>query len=426
MDHFHYKDNELHCEDVPVARIAEAHGTPAHVYSRRTFLDHFDRIKSAFAEADPTICYSIKSCHNINILRMLAEHGSSFDVVSGGELARALEAGADPKGMVFAGVGKTEEEIRRGLECGIGWFNVESEQELELIERIATGLNLRANVAIRVNPDVDAHTHEHTTTGRRENKFGVDFARARRLFETHRDSKYVRMSGLHVHIGSPVNRVEPLVEAVTKAIELIESLRSDGFVIDALNIGGGFGAYYEGSEAPTAARYAEAIIPVLRGRGLRLILEPGRSIAGNAGILIGRVLYIKRGVDRRFVITDAAMTELLRPALYGAYHFAWPVRPANGLVPPYRGRDLELEGTQLMDVVGPVCESGDFLARDRMLPPMEQGDLIAVFTTGAYGSVMASHYNSRPQAPEVLVDGQTFRLIRRRETYEDLVALERA
>lgn len=425
MDRFHYKDNELYCENVPVARIAEAHGTPAHVYSQRTFLDHFDRIKGAFAELVPTICFAIKSCHNINILRMLADHGSSFDVVSGGELARAMEAGADPKDIVFAGVGKTEDEIRRGLERGIGWFNVECEQELELIERIATELDLSATVAIRVNPDVDAHTHEHTTTGKRQNKFGVDFARARRLFETHRDSRHVRISGLHVHIGSPVNRIEPLVEAVTKAVGLIESLRGNGFVVDALNIGGGFGAYYEGSEAPSAARYAEAIIPVLRGRGLRLILEPGRSIAANAGILIGRVLYIKRGVDRRFVITDAAMTELLRPALYGAYHFAWPVRPANGLVPPYRGRDLELEGTQLMDVVGPVCESGDFLARDRLLPPMEQGDLIAIFTTGAYGSVMASNYNSRPRAPEVLVDGETFGLIRRRETYDDLVAFER-
>lgn len=426
MDHFHYKDDELYCENVPIARIAETHGTPAHVYSRRTFLDHFDRIKGAFAELAPTICFAVKSCHNINILRMLAEHGSSFDVVSGGELARALEAGADPKDMVFAGVGKTADEIRRGLECGIGWFNVESEQELELIERTATRLSLPATVAIRVNPEVDAQTHEHTTTGKPENKFGVDFARARRLFDEYRDSKQVRMSGVHVHIGSPVNRVEPLVEAVTKAVDFVGSLRGDGFVIDALNIGGGFGAYYEGREAPTAVRYAEAIIPVLRGRNLRLILEPGRSIAGNAGILISKVLYIKRGVHRRFAITDAAMTELLRPALYGAYHFTWPVRPANGLVPPYRSRDLELEGTQLMDVVGPVCESGDFLARDRLLPPMEQGDLIAVFTTGAYGSVMASRYNSRPQAPEVLVDDETFRLIRRRETYEDLVALERS
>jgi len=425
VDHFQYKHGQLHCEDVPIERIAGAHETPVYVYSRRTFLDHYDRIKSAFAELAPTICFSIKSCHNINILRMLADHGSSFDVVSGGELARALEAGADPGGIVFAGVGKTEQEIRRGLECGIGWFNVESEQELDGVDRLAAESARPATVAIRVNPDVDAHTHQHTTTGKRENKFGVDFASAGRLFETYRNSPHVQLKGLHVHIGSPVNRIGPLVEAVGSVVGLIESLRGDGFVIETLNIGGGFGAYYEGTEAPTAARYAEAIIPILRGHGLRLILEPGRSIAGNAGVLIGRVLYNKPGADRRFVITDAAMTELLRPALYGAYHFAWPVRPADGLVPPHRGKDLVLEGTLLVDIVGPVCESGDFLARDRLLPPMEQGDLVAVFTAGAYGSVMASRYNSRPQAPEVLVDGDSFRLIRRRETYEDLVASER-
>ncbi len=425
MDDFCYRGGALYCEDVAIADIAAAYGTPVYVYSKHTFLGHLDRISNAFDEFDPTICYSIKSCHNLSILRMLADHGSSFDVVSGGELRRALEIGADPSRIVFAGVGKTDEELTAAIDCGIGWFNVESEQELARIDEVASGLGCRARVALRVNPDVDPHTHRHTTTGKRETKFGVDVDRARRVFAEFSRAEHVALSAIHLHIGSPVNRIEPYVDAVTKAVELIDLLRGDGFDIEMLNIGGGFGAHYEGQEAPPATAYADAIAPILRGRGLKLILEPGRSISANAGILIGRTICTKRGGDRSFVITDAAMTELIRPALYDAYHFVWPVTPANGLIPQRRSKDLAMEGTELVDVVGPVCESGDFLARNRRLPPVARGDLIAVFSAGAYAAVMASRYNSRPLAPEVLVDGTTHRLIRRRETYDDLVAHER-
>lgn len=425
MDHFVYKNGELYCENVRVVDIAEAHGTPAYVYSKQTFVEHFHRIEDAFAEGKPIICFSIKSCHNLNVLRLLADEGSSFDVVSGGELSRALEIGAQPSRMVFAGVGKTTQEIRRALQVGIGWFNVESEQELARIDRIAAELGLVANCALRVNPDVDPQTHVYTTTGKKETKFGVDLERARRVFADFGSSKNVRLGAIHIHIGSPVNSVEPYVQSTRKAVELIDRLRSEGFSIDTLNIGGGFGAHYQGSEAPPAKDYAEAVLPIIRDKGLSLILEPGRSIAANAGILIGRTQYTKRSGDRVFLITDTAMTELLRPALYGAYHFIWPVRPPPGLVPPHRGHDLALQGTELMDVVGPVCESGDFLAKDRRLPPVENGDLIAVFSTGAYGAVMGSRYNSRPLAPEILVQDNQFRIIRRRETYDDMVSGER-
>jgi diaminopimelate decarboxylase len=425
MDHFTYKGGELFCEDVPVSEIADAQGTPAYIYSRQTFLDHFDRFRAAFAELDPVVCYSIKSCHNLTILKMLRQRGSSFDVVSGGELARAIEIGADPSKIVFAGVGKTDDEIRFAIESGIGWFNVESEQELERITHVAKALNRKATAALRVNPDVDPHTHRYTTTGKKETKFGVDVERARRVFAEFGRSDHVNLTAIHIHIGSPVNTIEPYVASTTKAIELISSLRSDGFDVNALNIGGGFGAHYQGSEAPPAKDYADAVVPLLRGADLQLILEPGRSISGNAGILVGRTIFTKRSGDRQFIISDAAMTELIRPALYEAYHFAWPVRPPAGMIPPNRSQDLKLDGTFLMDLVGPVCESGDFLAKDRWLPPVERGDLMAVFTAGAYASVMASRYNSRPQAPEILVEGDSYRVIRRRETFDDIVALER-
>jgi diaminopimelate decarboxylase len=425
MDHFAYRKGRLYCEDVPVDRIAESCGTPAYVYSRQTFLDHLDRLRAAFAELDPLICYSVKSCHNLHILRLLKEHGSSFDVVSGGELRRTMEIGADPARIAFAGVGKTDEEIRYAIECGIGWFNVESEAELTRLNELAADARRPVNAALRVNPDVDPETHRYTTTGKKETKFGVDVDRARRVFDEFGRDRPVKLSGIHIHIGSPVNRVGPYVESVTKAVALINELRAGGLGIDTINIGGGFGAHYQGSEAPPAKDYADQVIPILRDTGLALILEPGRSISANAGILIGRTIYTKSSGDRHFVITDAAMTELIRPALYGAYHFVWPVCPTEGFAPPHRGQNLKLDGTILTDIVGPVCESGDFLAKDRQLPPVQRGDLIAVFSAGAYGSVMSSQYNSRPRAPEVLVEGDRFRLIRRRETYNDLLAPER-
>jgi len=280
-------------------------------------------------------------------------------------------------------------------------------------------------VALRVNPDVDPQTHIYTTTGKRETKFGVDLERARRVFESFHQREGLDLSAIHLHIGSPVNTVEPYVEAITKTLALIEVLRADGMNLEAINVGGGFGAHYDGSEAPPASAYAERIVPLLSDRGLKVLLEPGRSIAANAGVVLTRVLYTKSSGDRRFVIVDASITELIRPALYGSFHFAWPVEPRNACLPPSRSKDLKLDGTTLCDIVGPVCESGDFLAKDRWLPPVERGDLLCIFSTGAYGVVMSSQYNSRCRAAEVLVEGSDARLIRRRETFDDLVAAER-
>ncbi len=425
MDHFHYKNNELHCEDVSITRLVEEVGTPAYVYSKATLLHHLRAVSTAFAPLNPVICYSIKSCANLHVCKLLREHGAGFDVVSGGELHRALEAGGDPAKIVFAGVGKTDDEIHRAIDAKIGWFNVESEAELANLIEIAKGRGDVVRAALRVNPDVDPKTHRYTSTGKKESKFGVDLERARRVFTEFGRQKHVRLCGIHLHIGSPVNTVEPYVQAIAKTLALIDELRGDGFDIDTLDIGGGFGAHYRNEEAPPAIAYAEAIVPMLKDRGLEIILEPGRSIAANAGILVTRTLYLKNSGDREFLIVDAGMNDLIRPSLYEAYHFVWPVAPAPGFVTDRRGEQVSMPGLIPMDVVGPVCESGDFLAKDRMLPPMKRGDLVAIFTAGAYGAVMASHYNSRPNPPEVLVDGNEFRIIRRRETYDDLLSAER-
>ncbi len=425
MDDFQYRDGVLHGESLDLREVANRFDTPLYVYSTKTLLDHYDRCAAAFAELNAVICFSVKSCHNLTILRLLRERGSAFDVVSGGELQRVLEVGAGPSSIVFAGVGKTDAEIEQALRAGIGWFNVESEAELENLARLADGLGTTARAALRVNPDVDPHTHVYTTTGKRETKFGVDLERARRVFREFRGRRGLDLSGIHLHLGSPVNRIEAYVESIEKALKLIDGLRGDGFAVAAINIGGGFGAHYQGGEAPPAAAYAEHIVPLLRGRHLGVLLEPGRSIAANAGVLLTRVLYTKASGDRQFVIVDAAMTELIRPALYGAYHFAWPVAPKDGVVPPSRAADLRMPGAVLVDIVGPVCESGDFLAKDRWLPPVSRGDLLCIFTAGAYGSVMGSRYNSRPLAAEVLIAGRQARLIRRRETFDDLVRTER-
>jgi len=425
MDDFGYNDAILYCEEIPIPVLARQYGTPLYVYSTSTLLGHWKRFRDAFAPLSATICFSVKCCQNLAILQLLRDNGASFDVVSGGELSRVLEAGGNPKSVVFAGVGKTDDEIRQALRTGIGWFNVESEAELENISAIAASMNVTARAALRVNPDVDPHTHLYTTTGKRETKFGVDLDCARRVFREFHGRTGLNLCGLHLHIGSPVNSVEPYVRAIFAALSLIEELRRDGHSIQAMNIGGGFGAHYLGSEAPPAGAYAAALIPMLERSGLQVYLEPGRCIAANAGVLIARTIYTKSSGDRRFIIVDASITELIRPALYGAYHFAWPVAPAGGLTPPSRVADLRLEGTFTVDIVGPVCESGDFLAKDRRLPPIERGDLICLFSAGAYGMVMSSQYNSRPRAAEVLVDGSSARLIRRRETYDDLVAAER-
>lgn len=424
MDHFLYREGELYCEDVPVRAIAEAVGTPTYVYSAATLREHYHRVVGAFRELNPIICYSIKSCSNLSIIRMLAGLGAGMDVVSGGELYRAMKAGADPSKIVFAGVGKTDREINEAIDAKIGWFNIESEAELANLIEIARDRRQTVRAALRVNPDVDPKTHRHTTTGKREAKFGVDLERARRVFEEFGRDRHVELCGIHLHIGSPVNTVAPYVEAVQKSLELIDELRYAGYAIDTLDIGGGFGAHYEGSEAPPASAYAEAVVPLLRNQGLRIILEPGRSVTANAGILLARTVYVKRGGDKQFVIIDGSMTDLIRPVLYDAYHFIWPANPGAGFVPSQRWRGLTFPGTGEVDVVGPVCESGDFLGKGRLLPPVKRGDLVAVFTAGAYGFVMASHYNSRPNAAEVLVEGGQFRTVRRRETYEDLTAAE--
>jgi len=423
MDCFRYQNGSLYCEDVAAAELAARFGTPLYVYSQNTFTNHYQRLRQAFAAVDPLICFSIKACQNVHICRVLRELGTGFDVVSGGELFRALRAGADPQRIVFAGVGKTERELNEALDAGIGLFNIESESELAELTRICRRRGVRPRAALRVNPDVDPHTHEYTTTGKKETKFGVDLDRAVRVFHRFAPRSPVRLCGIHLHIGSPVFDVAAYRRSLERGIELIERLRSDGLEVDTIDIGGGYAADYQAEEAPRPEEYADAIVPLLKGRGLRVILEPGRSIAANAGVLLTRVLHVKRSGGRRFLIVDASMNELIRPALYGASHFIWPVA-AGDRVPVSRQAEQPFEGLELSDVVGPVCESGDFLARQRMLPPGKRGGLLAIYSTGAYAMVMASQYNSRPRAAEVLVNGGLTRLIRRRETYEDLVAAE--
>lgn len=423
MDHFHYRGGSLCCEDVPVAELAQRFGTPLYVYSRATILGHFEGLSRAFAALRPLICYSIKSCPNTHLVRLLAAAGSGFDVVSGGELVRALRGGARPESIVFAGVGKTDAEMREALAAGIGLFNAESAAELERLEPIADERGATARVALRVNPDVDARTHRHTTTGTRQHKFGVPIRDAPDVFARFADRRPVRLAGIHLHIGSPVHDLQAWTLAMTRGVELIDELRRRGHALDTIDVGGGFGAHYSGQEAPPPDAYARGLAPLLEGRELRVILEPGRLIVANAGVLVTRVLHVKPAGERRFVIVDAAMTDLIRPALYDAYHFIWPVH-AGDAVPQSRGPNQPFDGLAVCDVVGPVCESADYLARDRALPPVQRGDLLAVFTAGAYGMSMASQYNSRLRPAEVLVDQRRARLIRRRETIDDLLAPE--
>lgn len=424
MDHFEYRAGELHAEAQPLSQAAERFGTPTFVYSRATLSTHFERIAAAFAPLDPLVCFAVKSCPNTAILRLLAELGAGSDVVSGGELFRALRAGVAPEKIVFAGVGKSDDEIREGLQAGVGLFNVESESELSRLAIRVGEARRPTRVALRVNPDVDAGTHSYTTTGTRQNKFGIASDDARRLFrEFSRRDPHLKLCGIHQHIGSPINNLETYAGAIQRGVELIDLLRRDGSAVDTFDIGGGLGAFYKGGEAPAADDYAARAIPLLRGRGLRIVLEPGRAISANAGLLLTRVLHVKDNGERRFVIVDAAMNDLIRPALYGAYHFIWPVS-CGEFQPASRAAEQPMAGLERCDVVGPICESGDFFAQQRLLPPVQRGDLLAIFAAGAYGMSMGSQYNSRPRAAEVLVEGAAIRQIRRRETYEDLVAAE--
>jgi len=426
MDFFNYKNGELYCENVPAATIAKEVGTAVYIYSKATLLHHFNQLKNAFAPLNPTICYSIKSCGNINLCKVLADNGSGFDVTSGGELFRALAAGGDPKKMIYAGVGKTDREIADAINVGIAAFNLESEAEIENVDRVAASLGKQAVGALRVNPDVDAKTHAKTTTGRKGNKFGVDIDRAEEVFERYRNLKNLRIAGVHIHIGSPVYEIEPYVDAVTKIIGLIDRLTEQGHKIEWLDLGGGFAVNYKNPEqALPVTEHAKALIPLLKGKPYKIALEPGRYIVGNAGILLTQVLYRKESGPKKFVIVDAGMNDLIRPTLYESYHFVWPVKPDAKNQITRRDESIVPVDGEVVDVVGPICESGDYLAKDRPLPQTNRGDLLAVFTAGAYGFAMSSNYNNRPRLPEVLVDGDTFKVIRRRETYEDLVAAER-
>jgi diaminopimelate decarboxylase len=428
MDYFNYKNGKLVAEKVAVEKIATQVGTPVYVYSKATFLEHLRRIQRAFRSLDATICYSVKACGNVNILKFLAKAGSGFDIVSGGELYRALQAGADRSKIVYAGVGKTDAEIIEALNAGIAYFNIESEAELENLIRLAkqqAGKFEIPRAALRVNPDIEYKTHGYLATGKKETKFGVDIERALKVFADFGKNGIVNLSAIHVHLGTGGKKIDPYIEAVKKVLPLIERLRRQGYTIEAIDLGGGYGADYESDTVPSAADYAAEIVPLLKDKNLKLILEPGKSIAANAGILLTRVLYTKQGGRKKFVIVDAAMNDLIRPALYDAFHFIWPAKVKEKFVPRKRTKDLHLSGTEAVDVVGPVCEPADFFAKDRRLPPVKRGDLISIFTAGAYGFSMSSNYNARPRAAEVLVDGDRFSIIKKRETYEDLIALEK-
>jgi diaminopimelate decarboxylase len=427
MDHFNYINGRLQCEGVTAETIADTYGTPVYVYSKATLLDHYSRIQTAFAEVNPLICYSVKSCANLTVCRTLVDAGAGLDVVSGGELHRACAAGCNPQLIVYAGVGKTDAEIRLALKERIGLLNVESEAEFENLARIARQESVPCQCALRVNPDVDPLTHRYTSTGNKETKFGVDIERALAFFRKYGRDSHVRLVGLHLHLGSPIYSTEPYVSGITKALALRNTLHQEGFNVQVLDIGGGFGADYTTGRSPNAKQYADAIVPLLRepvSQGMRVILEPGRSIAANAGILLTRVVYMKTSGDKTFAICDAGMNTLLRPSHYEAFHFMWAAHPKDGFVPPARAEVPDLKGLKPMDVVGPLCETGDFLALDRMMPPLERGDVLAIFTAGAYGMSMASRYNSSPLPAEVMVDGDRCTVIRRRETYADITAHE--
>ena len=423
MDHFHYRNQQLYCEDVAVSQLAAEYGTPLFVYSQATLLHHLRQLQQAFAPAEPIICYSVKTNGNLTICRLMAQHGAGFDVTSGGELYRALTA--DPQApIVFAGVGKTADEMRYALENRVMLFNVESEAELHTLADVAHSLGKVAPVALRVNPALPPKTHVKTDTSVKGTKFGLDIDTVVEVAQGVVGRPGVAVVGLHMHLGSPILKTDPYRDGAQKAVTLIERLRQQSHPIRYLNMGGGFGIHYRKQEALPASAFAEVILPAVRATGCKLILEPGRFIVGNAGILVSQVLFTKHSGGKNFVIQDAGMNDLVRPTLYDSFHRIWPVAPAPGLPCPPEDFEAAIPGTLPVDVVGPVCETGDFLAKDRYLPAVRPGDLLATFSAGAYGMSMSSNYNSRVRAAEVLVAGDTHRLIRRRETFEDLVRCE--
>ena len=411
MNYFEYKNGELYAEDVRIKELAEEYGTPLYIYSAKTLRRHFKAFDSAFEGIDHLICYSVKANSNLCVLDLLKKEGSGADIVSGGELFRALRAGIDPKKIVYSGVGKSVAEIQEALFAGILMFNVESEQELELISKVASEFNFEANVSLRINPDVDPKTHPYVATGLKKSKFGIPMDQAVATYIQARDLPGVTPVGIDCHIGSQLTTIEPFIESIERLKKLHAQLADNGITIKYLDLGGGLGITYKEEEPPHPREFGLALKKALEGMDLTLILEPGRVIAGNAGILVTQVEYIKQGSTKDFVIVDAAMNDLVRPSLYGSFHRIAEVEP--------KGRP-----EKNVDVVGPICESGDFLAQDRDLPQVESGELLAVHSAGAYGFVMSSQYNSRARAAELLVDGDTTRVVRKREQYQTLVALE--
>jgi diaminopimelate decarboxylase len=413
MDYFEYKNGELHAENVPLRNIAKEVGTPTYVYSLGTLRRHYRVFNEAFAKQPHLICFSVKANSNLAILRVFAREGSGFDIVSGGELFRALKAGADPKKIVFSGVGKSRKEIEDALDAGILMFNVESEQELTVLNETAAKLGKKAPISLRVNPDVDPQTHPYISTGMKKSKFGIEIKRSMENYKRALSFSHLEIVGIDCHIGSQLTSVTPFVDALSRVREYLDrvlmgALRGQGVSVRYLDLGGGLGIRYKDEEPPHPEDYAKAIVQALSGLDVTLILEPGRVIVGNAGILMTEVLYLKETEDKKFVIVDGAMNDLIRPALYGSYQGIRPIVERGG-------------ENVVADVVGPICESGDFFAKDRELQRPQPGDLLAVMSAGAYGFTMASNYNSRPRAAEVMADGDNFHVIRQRETLDDLI-----
>jgi len=427
MHLFHYRDGHLYCEDVDLARVATEFGTPTYVYSAGTILDHYTRLDAALAPLNHLICYAVKANSNRAILNLLVGAGAGFDIVSGGELFRVLAAGGDSAKCTFAGVGKSGDEIEYALEQGVYSFNVESEAELEAIERVAGAKKMRAPIALRVNPDVDPHTHQYISTGSQENKFGIALNQVSAVYERAARMSNIEIVGVQMHIGSQITEAKPFASAIEKVAPVVRDLKSK-YAIKFFSIGGGMGIIYlhalgsgpgkwwhdHGSEpsAFSVGDYAEAIVPPLRDLGIRTLVEPGRFLTGNAGVLLTRVRYIKQTGGKKFAIVDAGMNDLIRPALYQSYHEIVPAKQ------PKTERERKISK---IDIVGPVCESGDFFALGREMPEVHEGDLLAIMSAGAYGFVMASNYNSRPLPAEALVRGDKFALIRKRQTWDDLV-----
>ena len=411
MHFFSYKGNELYAEDVPVRTLAEKYGTPLYIYSYKTLLRHFNSYDEAYKDFPHIVCFALKANSNGAVLRLLAKNGCGADIVSGGELFRAMSAGIPPEKIVYAGVGKTEEEIRSALRSKILMFNVESEDELREIDRVAGKMRTKAAVALRINPDIDAKTHPYISTGMREHKFGIAIDHALENYRLAARLKNIRIVGVQKHIGSQITKISPFVDALKRILVLLDELNRRKFDIRYLDIGGGLGITYADETPPVPADIAKKLLPLINGRNITLIMEPGRSIVGNAGILVTKVLYLKKGEGKEFVIVDAGMNDLMRPSLYDAYHHILPVA---------RKKRIKV----MADIVGPICESGDFLAKGRKIEKVNRGEYLSVMSAGAYGMSMSSNYNSRPFVAEVMVNGKTHSLVRKRGSYEDLISNE--